>query len=263
MELPNIGQQCALNGCEQLDFLPFPCAHCKLLFCKEHCQPDSHACSLANTATLITSAASSLSYVCSQPDCSSSSPVEMTCPVCEKHFCLQHRYHTCKDNSRGRRKEERMKVLEARKQFAVAKEEADKQVEATLHKARQKSGVVSKTALKVHLMRIKGKAVGPKTIPASERVYFMANPPASMKRPGKAVFVSKQWHLGRMLDFIAETLDVPNKNNIPGTPKLVLVHSSEWGEGVVSENMGLKIDELIAEDVLVEGETLFLEMVDV
>ncbi|CAG2065778.1 unnamed protein product, partial [Timema podura] len=111
-----------------------------------------------------------------------------------------HRYHTCKDNSKGRRKEDRMKVLEARRQFAVAKEEADKQVEATLSKARQKSGSVSKTALKVQLMRIKGKAVGPKTIPASERVYFMAHPPASLKRPGKAVFVAKQWHLGRVLD---------------------------------------------------------------
>ncbi|RHZ89417.1 hypothetical protein Glove_14g45 [Diversispora epigaea] len=44
MEFFGIGKNCSLEGCKQLDFLPFLCACCKLKFCLDHRYPTSHNC---------------------------------------------------------------------------------------------------------------------------------------------------------------------------------------------------------------------------
>ncbi|KAJ3414348.1 hypothetical protein HDV05_006716 [Chytridiales sp. JEL 0842] len=43
MEIPHIGQHCAAQGCNQLDFLPFKCPYsCKLAYCLEHKDAQHH-----------------------------------------------------------------------------------------------------------------------------------------------------------------------------------------------------------------------------
>lgn len=44
MELPNLGENCALGGCNRLDFLPIKCDACSAVFCIEHYQYDDHKC---------------------------------------------------------------------------------------------------------------------------------------------------------------------------------------------------------------------------
>ena len=44
MEFPDLGKQCGMTSCSQLDFLPIECKYCSLSFCKHHCLPDVHEC---------------------------------------------------------------------------------------------------------------------------------------------------------------------------------------------------------------------------
>ncbi|XP_061371524.1 zinc finger AN1 domain-containing stress-associated protein 12 [Gastrolobium bilobum] len=41
---PDLGKHCQQHDCNQLDFLPFACDGCKLVFCVEHRSYKSHAC---------------------------------------------------------------------------------------------------------------------------------------------------------------------------------------------------------------------------
>ena len=44
MEFPDLGKQCSLLNCKQLDFLPFTCPSCKNVFCHEHRKYATHKC---------------------------------------------------------------------------------------------------------------------------------------------------------------------------------------------------------------------------
>lgn len=47
MELPHIGDNCALKQCNQLDFLPVKCDACSKVFCLEHYRYEKHDCHTA------------------------------------------------------------------------------------------------------------------------------------------------------------------------------------------------------------------------
>ncbi|CAG8592607.1 2155_t:CDS:2 [Diversispora eburnea] len=44
MELLNIGRHCSNTDCNQLDYLPFKCQHCRNYYCGEHSKPKQHSC---------------------------------------------------------------------------------------------------------------------------------------------------------------------------------------------------------------------------
>ncbi|KAH8829696.1 hypothetical protein DL96DRAFT_1708816 [Flagelloscypha sp. PMI_526] len=44
MDLPQIGEHCALPQCNVLDFLPIQCPSCNAIFCRHHISMDSHSC---------------------------------------------------------------------------------------------------------------------------------------------------------------------------------------------------------------------------
>jgi hypothetical protein len=128
MELPELGKRCALLECKQLDFLPFRCAHCELIFCKDHYMIGKHTCTHESTASGIEAVEPIKQYHCTYDDCSTLSSVEMCCQVCKKHFCLQHRHHGCTDKDQAMRDNERDKWETPRKQFEIAKAVADQEV---------------------------------------------------------------------------------------------------------------------------------------
>lgn len=47
MELPHIGENCALKECNRLDFLPVKCDACCGVFCLDHYQYENHSCQKA------------------------------------------------------------------------------------------------------------------------------------------------------------------------------------------------------------------------
>lgn len=49
MELPHIGENCALKECNRLDFLPVKCDACAGIFCLEHYQYENHSCQKAKS----------------------------------------------------------------------------------------------------------------------------------------------------------------------------------------------------------------------
>lgn len=51
MELPHLGQHCALSECNRLDFLPVKCDCCKQVYCLHHYQYDKHQCKDAGHRT--------------------------------------------------------------------------------------------------------------------------------------------------------------------------------------------------------------------
>jgi hypothetical protein len=85
------------------------------------------------------------------------------------------------------------------------------QVDASLNRAKKKESL-NKTAHKVQLMRLKVKAVGSKGIPVTDRVYFLMHSPLTVLQKSKAVFVAKQWSIGRVIDSVADLCDIPNRN---------------------------------------------------
>lgn len=47
MELPHLGNNCALGDCNQLDFLPVKCDACSQVYCIRHYRYENHQCSQA------------------------------------------------------------------------------------------------------------------------------------------------------------------------------------------------------------------------
>lgn len=41
---PNLGKHCSVDDCHQIDFLPFTCDRCKLVFCLQHRSYGQHRC---------------------------------------------------------------------------------------------------------------------------------------------------------------------------------------------------------------------------
>lgn len=258
MEFPELGKICGLSECKQLDFLPFKCTHCQLIFCIDHYMPDKHICTQNDTVPVSEAIEPMKHYHCTYDDCSVSSLAEMCCQVCKKHFCLQHRHHGCVDKDQAVRDKEREKWEAPRKQFEIAKAEAERQVDANLNRAKKKESL-NKTALKVQLMRLKGKAIGFKGIPTSDRVYFLIYPPLAVPQKSKAVFMARQWPIGRVIDSAADLCNIPNRNNQTAARKLRLFHQHN-GQMLCTE-MERKLEQLLNEGTVMDGETLILEYV--
>lgn len=161
-------------------------------------------------------------------------------------------------NARDRRRKAREHSLAIKKQFEEAKAEANRQVDERLSKAKKKDSKC-KTALKVQLMRLKGKAIGLKKIPLESRAYFHVHSPLSSSRKSLAIFVSKEWSLGRCIDAIAEHLEVPNQSGAKAEQHLRLYVRSD-GQ-LVPGTMDTRLGDLLAQEKLIDGDSLILEYV--
>lgn len=159
------------------------------------------------------------------------------------------------------------------------------QITENIRKALQSSAKV-KTASKIHLMRIKQKAQGPKSISPGDRVYFAIKKPTDLQAKSVTivkdegsiknieslsldpdlkdtvpVFISKKWSLGRTIDSICDTCNIRNDNNKIGDTKLRLFRQLD-GYCVSPLKMDVEIEELLTKEVLLEGDKLVIEYID-
>ncbi|GJQ76568.1 hypothetical protein Trydic_g2265 [Trypoxylus dichotomus] len=198
-------------------------------------------------------------YDCSHDGCKSTSIVPLICDRCQKHFCIQHRHITeCKPVDDKTVAESKRKILIPVEQFNKAKASVDKELDNTLENAKRKAKNVE-TANKVQLMRIKNKAVGLKTIPIVDRVYFNIKYPSNIADRISPVFVSKTWSIGRAIDAIAEEIKVPNNNNQATALKLRLFRGDN-GQ-ILTASMFEKIEDLLNKQNIINGQSLILEYV--
>ena len=254
MEFPDIGESCSIEDCKQLNFLPFICDHCRDTFCKDHFHVASHKCK--NFHENKRAKAKMVNYSCSEESCKETSPTEMQCVKCEKHYCLKHRYHGCQEPIDGKLTKKLKKWQISKKQFAEAKAVVDKEILDSLKKSKNTA-----MANKVRLMRVKGSAVGPKNVPMNERCYFLVYPPSLVfvrnTRPSKGVFVNVNWTIGQVIDSMATLLRVSNNNNIAGATKLRLFHHSTGA--LICNETDIPLTKLLENSDLVDGQSVVLE----
>ncbi|XP_076247543.1 AN1-type zinc finger protein 1-like [Calliopsis andreniformis] len=249
MEFPNLGVKCPVEDCKRLNFEPFSCKHCHILFCIKHFDVVSHNCKNFHKTKLS-------SYLCSDESCTQTSAIEMLCVKCKKHSCLQHRYHGCLEYTNEERTTKLKKWQIPKKQFAEAKAIVDQEISNNLKKSKNTA-----MANKVRLMRIKGSAVGPKTVPMNERCYFLVY--ASIKAcnknvgPSKGIYVNMNWIVEKAINSMAEMLKIPNSSDIENAAKLHLFHHSTGT--LISNAMDIPLTKLFENSELVDGQSVILE----
>ncbi|KAG8546692.1 hypothetical protein GDO81_029972 [Engystomops pustulosus] len=119
--------------------------------------------------------------------------------------------------------------LEAPKQrmFAtqqLVKEIVDSKKSAPPNKVRR-GAKNAETAAKVALMKLKLHALGDKSLPQSERIYFQVYLPKGGKDKSKAMFFCKKWSIGKVVDYAASMASLKNDNNKASAKKLRVCHA--------------------------------------
>ncbi|XP_030750691.1 AN1-type zinc finger protein 1-like [Sitophilus oryzae] len=258
MELPDVGQQCSYENCKQLDFLPLRC-QCNNVFCPKHLNIHIQTCVASKSLSEDQLKKIENVLVCSKEDCKERSVIPLICKKCKKHFCIQHRHLTeCREKSKEELEIEKEKFSEPIRKFNEAKAVVDNQIAENLSRAGKKSKN-KEMAAQVQLMKIKNKAVGQKTIPSTDRVYFNIHYGVNYTK-SLAVFVSKTWSLGRVTDAITVECKLQNNNNKSTEKKLRLFKHE--GNTIVSNNMSCNLDKLLNEHSIVNGENLVIAYVD-
>lgn len=135
-------------------------------------------------------------------------------------------------------------------------------------------------------MRIKQKAIGPKSVPPSDRIYFAIKKPQNMEpKPTKIiheednlikfesvtlepdlkdtvpVFISSKWSLGRAIDSICDSCNIKNDNNKMSDVKLRLFRQLD-NYCISPLKMDVEVCELVKNEVLLEGDRLVVEYID-
>ncbi|XP_072949572.1 AN1-type zinc finger protein 1-like [Epargyreus clarus] len=286
MEFPTLGEHCQYENCNQTDFLPLQCK-CGKVFCRvhfnDHCL--SGQCELAPKPREFELKNDDQIFRCSSNGCRKGNLHEMLCNKCNKHYCIEHRFHPSCPEIDDETMAAKIEQFEApRRQFQEANKYLQEKITENIRKALQSSAKV-KTASKIHLMRIKQKALGLKSVAASQRVYFAIKKPINMEpkhvkivqdidniniiesvtldpdlKDTVPVFVCSKWSLGRAIDSICDTCNIKNDNNKMGDIKLRLFRQLD-GYCISPLKMEVIIEELIAKEILLEGDKLVIEYI--
>ncbi|XP_075439137.1 AN1-type zinc finger protein 1 isoform X1 [Ascaphus truei] len=249
-----IGQYCGVEHCGQLDFLPFLCDGCSRVFCLQHRSKDSHGCPEVAANKDCAKSEESTLYPCTYKDCSGKELVLVLCPHCEKHFCLGHRHqsdHQC----------EKLDIPKPRMAATqqLVKGIVDSKKAAPPSKIRR-GAKNSETAAKVALMKLKLHALGDKSLPQTERVYFQVFLPRGVQEKSKPMFFSKKWSVGKVVDYAASLASLKNDNNKAAAKKLRVCHT-ESGE-VLPLDSTLEMWISSSENPLYNGGNIILEYLD-
>ncbi|XP_071824083.1 AN1-type zinc finger protein 1-like [Apostichopus japonicus] len=251
-----IGQHCDVSHCNQNDFLPFTCSSCNGIFCLEHRSTAAHNCEKAEEKVASSTVKSEFkSYSCSKADCRKKGPVPVTCPFCNFQFCMSHRHPQDHDCTKMPEREKSVPMAETAKMV----KEIQARHRTNPRRQTPKSEKARQTAAKVALMKMKMHAKGDTGIPQLERVYLEVCLPARTTLDKKPYFFSSSWSIGRIVDWLANTLKLENENDKEGTQKLKLFHSDTFQ----AFTMDTKLRDLMnkEKDQLYSGSEVILDYV--
>ncbi|KAI8831199.1 hypothetical protein BJ741DRAFT_324876 [Chytriomyces cf. hyalinus JEL632] len=260
-----IGQNCNLEGCTCLDFLPFKCPYCLLVFCGEHrldhnCAKSVDRVISHDTATAGQSTTPSEKRACSFAECSAVEKITSLCPHCTHNFCLAHRHardHNCEmgDKLLVQAQERREEIVS----LVQEKMGGGNCVVATKEK---KPVVVVKKKVNyaIELMKMKSSAKGESFIPTESRVYLRICFPCESAMASQAMFFHKDWPVGKLVDKLAIIAKVSNVNNTSDEAMKLVLYNAETGN-VLPMNESLSA--LIARKELQQAAAVALERVSV
>nr|XP_033789843.1 AN1-type zinc finger protein 1 isoform X2 [Geotrypetes seraphini]XP_033789844.1 AN1-type zinc finger protein 1 isoform X3 [Geotrypetes seraphini] len=203
----DVGQHCGVKHCGQLDFLPFVCSYCSGVYCLEHRSRASHGCLQDSTRNESVKSEGHTIHPCTFRSCDEKELVLLLCPFCDKHFCLRHRHqsdHEC----------EKLECTKPR--MAATKQLVQEIVESKKCSPRtrgRKGAKSSETAARVALMKLKLHALGERSLPQSERIYFQVLLPKESKERSVPMFFCNKWSIGKVVDFAASLANLRNDNN--------------------------------------------------
>lgn len=233
----DVGKNC--SKCNELDFLPFVCEDCKQVFCGNCRKRDAHQCP-GKTYTGAAARAKEAARIAREnpsPKVSASS-TRSTSPTAASLFPDRDADKRKIDAkltqpapSNILTKQFRVGDVAARTPNAFAKFnrflKSQKGKSSSLGKLFKKSPATSSKPVQMSLLRKQAK--GDAKIAAPDRIYLWClfiNPKKTdeaseleelarinVEKDRRAVFVSKNWPVGRALDVIADTLSIRNYNN--------------------------------------------------
>ena len=258
----DIGLHCPLEKCQKLDFLPIKCHFCGKSFCEDHYLPEQHECpSIPSSADAQSSAQKpQIEYeTCYLSNCSLSEKkgAKVKCDKCNQLFCLGHRHpdqHSCpvakaqllaeqlkqkQDLEAGQReKAEKLKKLEA---LGITSSNGSAKPKSS---SAPKSKAARERAAKVAVMKLKGKAKGPNSVPQADRIYFHVD----FESKKFDFFTDKNYSVGRMRESFISTFKLNAKN----------ATSVETSTSFPLDN-STKISELLENGILLNGDTIHIK----
>lgn len=206
-DFPDIGENCNVETCNQLDFLPIVCAYCSNIFCKNHGLPQNHQCPnlIDRTNEPIRESAPIRTYPCTKKDCKRKELVPISCFSCRQHFCIQHRFpndHECPKLD-----------CNISTVTSTSKSQDDQKPNIDYSLQQEKWSHLKKDSIstKVALMKLKMTSLGPAmTLPMEERVYFYVQLPQWCKIKGAVLPIafSKEWQIGKCIDVVLALADL-------------------------------------------------------
>ena len=257
----DIGLHCPLEKCQKLDFLPIKCHFCGQSFCEDHYLPEQHDCpsipSSADAQSPSSAQKPQIEYeTCYFSNCSlpEKKGAKVKCDKCNQLFCLGHRHpdqHSCPVEkallvaeqlkqkqvleASQREKAEKLKKLEA---LGITTSNGSTKPKST---SAPKSKAARERAAKVAVMKLKGKAKGPNSVPQADRIYFHVD----FESKKFDFFTDKNYSVGRMRESFISTfkLNAKNATSVETSTSFPLDSSS-------------KISELLENGILLNGDTI-------
>jgi hypothetical protein len=168
------------------------------------------------------------------------------CDKCNQKYCLVHRHqnsHQCNESN------------------VIKKATEPQSTKPVLNSCAPNIKGAKNEALsrKVALMKLKQTAVGNNSLPMTERLYFNISYQKDSQLnqfDSKAIFLSKEWSVGKCVDWLATQLGLINNNNNPLLPKLVLCNNNDNCEPF---SFSLTLKDLENESCFQSGDKLLLK----
>ncbi|KAI9296105.1 hypothetical protein K502DRAFT_364460 [Neoconidiobolus thromboides FSU 785] len=240
MEFPDIGEQCTISSCNQLDFLPFKCNNCLKTFCPSHFQSTEHPCTnITKTIDEPIPLKASAKIDCTLKRCKRKEFNAVYCKSCLEFYCLDHRHSASHDCESVK---QRKGILD---EAQIAKKKKQEQKETLLSKVKEsgttqnKSKSVkigAKVSPKVSIMIFKNKAKGDNKVPMSERIYFKLLFPLKSDKAPESLFFDKNVGIGKALDILSDKYKLPKFNKYANS-----VDEKKWCLSLFSAKTGKKI----------------------
>jgi len=282
MELPDLGKNCSFRLCQQLDFLPYRCDRCLLIFCGDHRKYDDHSCEVVieyvNEVPSCPICKQPISikkgqdidkvvsehieqgcptvekpipsFECCVPRCKVKELIKMNCSFCGRNFCIKHLQptsHQCDNDPQKLQNTSTSITNNNTNNTPNIIEEAKRFLTETLSKYKNKNRKKGR----------KGVPVGDNNVPRQRRINFEIIFPlgdGERELEPKLMFFDLQKKVGQIIDSITKLERISNFNNVMGEKKLYLI-SLKDGRPLLSSKR-------LSECELEDGDSLLLERLD-
>ncbi|KAI8646191.1 hypothetical protein BD408DRAFT_410357 [Parasitella parasitica] len=253
MELPQVGKNCQLEGCNSLDFLPVACTLCLVTFCGDHRLPMDHNCSQWTHGSRDLIQCSECQRLIQSPNYEKLSPGQAL-EDHKKSKCLLYLHPPLNDMKKLDRQctvkgcrdiDPRVGPVQCngcdqgfclkhrypashgcQSLCADEQRKIDRKIAAQEKLAKtfvpqppKKRKIITAVPVKsknggmVELMKIKSQAKGSVSVPASSRIYIYIQGPKESKVELQSAYFDKKNSVGKALDVIADICKVTNRNN--------------------------------------------------